>query len=504
MKKANLHQNLPKDWEGREALRDKGQFWTPSWLAKAMVAYVAKDTNLVFDPATGRGAFFEALRSLELPQIQYFGTDVDEDVLQDPVYNHQSCCVEKRDFIKIPPLKKFKAIVGNPPYIRHHRIDKETKETLKRLATSVLGFPIDGRAGYHIYFLIQALNLLELNGRLAFVMPADTCEGTFAKDLWQWITTHYCLECAITFDKQATPFPQVDTNAVVIMIKNAKPERPLTWVKVLEPDKDELLSFVTSEFKQHAFTALEVEKRELSEALQTGLSRPKQHGAVSSYQLKDFAKVMRGIATGANEFFFLTTEQAKDLEIPSDYLKLAVGRTRDVLGSSFTTKDIEELEHKGRPTLLLSIASHTQIAKSVQSYLEKGEELKLPERALIKQRKPWYKMEQRKMPPLLFAYLGRRNSRFIKNEVGALPLTGFLCIYPLSMDVEHIHNLWQALNHPDTLENLKLVGKSYGSGAIKVEPRSLEKLAIPEHVVEKFGLIVKGKNTQVSLFENAA
>jgi adenine-specific DNA-methyltransferase len=497
MKKDNLI------WLEREKLRDKGQFWTPNWLAKAMVAYVAKDTNLVFDPATGRGAFFEALQSLELP-INYFGTDIDEEVLQDPIYNHPSCCVEKRDFIKDPPQKKFKAIIGNPPYIRHHRISKETKETLKRLATSVLGFPIDGRAGYHIYFLIQALHSLGPNGRLAFVMPADTCEGTFARDLWQWITTHYCLECAITFDKQATPFPQVDTNAMVFMIKNAKPEKAFTWVKVLEPSEDELLTFVKSEFAQRTFSTLEIETRELGEALQTGLSRPKQQGVVSSYQLKDFAKVMRGIATGANEFFFLTTEQARDLNISDDYLKLAVGRTRDVLGSSLTTKDIKELEHKGRPTLLLSIASHTQIAKTVQSYLKKGEELELPERSLIKQRKPWYKMEERKVPPLLFAYLGRRNSRFIKNEVGALPLTGFFCVYPFSENVDHIHNLWQALNHPDTLENLKLVGKSYGSGAIKVEPRSLERLAIPEHVIEKFGLAGKSKNLQGGLFENAA
>jgi adenine-specific DNA-methyltransferase len=98
----------------------------------------------------------------------------------------------------------------------------------------------------------------------------------------------------------------------------------------------------------------------------------------------------------------------------------------------------------------------------------------------------------------------RLDSRFIKNEVDTLPLTGLLYVYPFSDDAAHIHNLWQALNHPDTLENLKLVGKSYGSGAIKVESRSLEKLAIPEHVVEKFGLIGKSKNTQMGLFENAA
>jgi adenine-specific DNA-methyltransferase len=379
-----------------------------------------------------------------------------------------------------------------------------TKETLKKLTTSILGFNIDGRAGYHIYFLIQALNLLENNGRLAFIMPADTCEGISAEKLWQWITTYYCLECVITFDKQATPFPNIDTNAVVFMIKKAKPNENFIWVKTLEPIENELLTLVKSDFKQVGLSHLEISKRDLAEGLQTGLSRPKQLEPTSKYQLKDFAKVMRGIATGANEFFFLTNEQAKNFGIPKDYLKLAIGRTRDVVNGVLTQKDIQELQTKGRPTKLLSVNGHEHFPKSVQEYLAKGEELKLPERSLIKQRKPWYKTEERKIPPLLFAYLGRRNSRFIKNEVGALPLTGFLCVYLLDEDAQHIHNLWQALNHPDTLENLKLVGKSYGSGAIKVEPRSLERLAIPEHVIEKFGLVKKSKNTQMGLFDNAA
>jgi adenine-specific DNA-methyltransferase len=424
--------------------------------------------------------------------------------LRNPIYSHESCQVEARDFIENPPQKKFRAIVGNPPYIRHHRMTQATKETLKKLTTSILGFNIDGRAGYHIYFLIQALNLLENNGRLAFIMPADTCEGISAEKLWQWITKHYCLECVITFDKWATPFPNIDTNALVFMIKKAKPNEKFMWVKTLEPIENELLTLVKSDFKQVGLSHLEISKRDLAEGLQTGLSRPKQLEPTSKYQLKDFAKVMRGIATGANEFFFLTNEQAKNFGIPKDYLKLAIGRTRDVVNGVLTQKDIQELQTKGRPTKLLSVNGHEHFPKSVQEYLAKGEELKLPERSLIKQRKPWYKTEERKIPPLLFAYLGRRNSRFIKNEVGALPLTGFLCVYLLDEDAQHIHNLWQALNHPDTLENLKLVGKSYGSGAIKVEPRSLERLAIPEHVIEKFGLVKKSKNTQMGLFDNAA
>jgi len=145
-------------------------------------------------------------------------------------------------------------------------------------------------------------------------------------------------------------------------------------------------------------------------------------------------------------------------------------------------KKNKKLQENNRPTILLSINSNDNIPESVANYLQEGEKLGLPNRPLIKQRKLWYKTEYREVPPILFAYLGRRNSRFIKNEAGVVPLTSFLCIYPIYDDEIYIVNLWQELNDPETIQNLSLVGKSYGSGAIKVEPRNLDKVPIPEPV----------------------
>ncbi|MCC6543185.1 MAG: N-6 DNA methylase [Nitrospirae bacterium] len=502
MGKVKAHQNIPTQWQEREKLRDKGQFWTPGWVADAMVSYVAESTELVFDPATGRGAFFDALLRLNKPHIKYFGTDTDGEVLQDDIYMNSSCDVELRDFIKNPPHGKFKAIVANPPYIRHHRIDQNTKLILKKLCARITGFLIDGRAGYHIYFLIQALNLLEPNGRLAFIMPADTCEGTFAAKLWDWITEKYCLECVITFNEEATPFPNVDTNAIIFLIKNSMPQKSIYWVRAKEAYSCDLLHFVTSNFKENKYASIDVCKRQLKESINTGLSRPEQNLNSYKYHLNDFANVMRGIATGANDYFFLTRQRAVELNIPDNYLKVAVGRTKDASDDILTTENIKQIEGNNRPTLLLSIAGHGILHESIAKYLKVGEGLGLPARPLIKQRRPWYKMEKREIPPLLFAYLGRRNTRFIKNEAGVLPLTGFLCVYPLHKDDTYISNLWQALNHPDTLKNLQLVGKSYGSGAIKVEPRNLGKLPIPDTIVKQFELVrgYKTPNEQLGLF----
>ncbi|NJM54029.1 MAG: hypothetical protein HC846_11975 [Blastocatellia bacterium] len=68
-------------------------------------------------------------------------------------------------------------------------------------------------------------------------------------------------------------------------------------------------------------------------------------------------------------------------------------------------------------------------------------------------------------------------------------MTSFLCVYPKKENKEFIENLWQVLRHPETLSNLSLIGKSYGSGAIKVEPRSLEKLPLSKKLLIKYNLI---------------
>ena len=58
-------QPLPTNWTGREELREKGQFWTPHWLAKIMAAWVTeRQPDTLFDPAVGPGTFFSAARTV--------------------------------------------------------------------------------------------------------------------------------------------------------------------------------------------------------------------------------------------------------------------------------------------------------------------------------------------------------------------------------------------------------------------------------------------------------
>lgn len=495
-----LHQALPSSGAQRESLRQKGQFWTPDWVAEAMVGYViGGNARTVFDPAVGAGAFFHAAKNVADKlgrNLELAGTEIDPAVLQHALSSGLSAQdiaeVQIRDFVLQPPVGSFEAIVANPPYIRHHRLSPEVKSDLKRLSCGLLGTALDGRAGYHVYFLLRALQLLSIHGRLAFIMPADTCEGVFADKLWSWITSHYRLEAVVTFAAEATPFPKVDTNAVVFLIKNAPPVEHFQWARCHEPHTPDLSAWVLSWFEDEPSGGISVCKRLLSEGLRTGLSRPPSTNEQTGPTLGDYARVLRGIATGANDFFFMTAAKAAAHQIPEEFLLRAIGRTRDVNGGQINRSDVEALDKAGRPTFLLSLDGRPRehLPPPLQTYLDLGEAQQIHQRILIATRRPWYRMEVRSVPPILFAYLGRRSARFILNRADVTPLTGFLCIYPRAHNEPFIGQLWEVLNHPATVANLVLVGKSYGDGAVKVEPRALERLPLPLNVVAEAGLMV--------------
>ena len=181
----------------------------------------------------------------------------------------------------------------------------------------------------------------------------------------------------------------------------------------------------------------------------------------------------------------MTRQQASALHLPEEFLVPAIGRTRDVPGDTVTDELLRQLDNQGRPTLLFCPDGRPlqDFPQPVRAYLQSGQERGLSKKTLIATRNPWYKMEFRTPPPLLFSYLGRRNTRFIRNLAGVVPLTCLLCVYPHRTDQPSVDALWQVLRHRDTVANLALVGKSYGGGAIKVEPRALERLPIPGSVL---------------------
>ena len=279
-------QSLPTNWIGREALREKGQFWTPHWLAKIMAAWVTeRQPATLFDPAVGPGTFFSAARAVGYAG-PFDGFELHETAFADGeklgLTRNDFNRIEIADFMSSRVARTFPAIISNPPYIRHHRLGEQRKTELRIIAERVLGFPLDGRVGLHVYFLLKCLELLSPSGRLAFLLPADVCEGISSRALWNRLCERYRLEAILTFDESAAPFPKLDTNAMVFLMSHSAPSHCFKWLRVKERDVESVLhSLLDAKNGEDAGKAVDLSGTRTSRSLDHGAFTPSSPGRIT-------------------------------------------------------------------------------------------------------------------------------------------------------------------------------------------------------------------------------
>jgi hypothetical protein len=196
--------------------------------------------------------------------------------------------------------------------------------------------------------------------------------------------------------------------------------------------------------------------------------------------LKALAKVVRGIATGANEFFALPASLVHQQAL-EPFVVRTLQRNREVQATVLEEADWQTLADEGKRVWLLylngeDIHGHPQLT----AYLAEGEAQGYHRRSLVRTRRKWYMMEQRAVPPIFFTILTRGNPRFILNRAGVRPLNMFSLIYPNRqvLQADAIEILWALLNSSFSLSRLHSVSRTYGGNTLKVEPRELDNLPV--------------------------
>lgn len=137
-----------------------GQFATPNALAVDIARYVAsligaRGRGIRFaDPSIGSGSFFSAALAVFGPKRLESAVGVELDAaFADAARNLWADAgleVVHGDFTRMvgngscPTAPNL--ILANPPYVRHHHMDREDKKRLQRLALKMTGVEVNGLA----------------------------------------------------------------------------------------------------------------------------------------------------------------------------------------------------------------------------------------------------------------------------------------------------------------------------------------------------------------------
>jgi len=227
-------------------------------------------------------------------------------------------------------------------------------------------------------------------------------------------------------------------------------------------------------------------------------------------RLGDLFTIHRGIATGANSFFVLPERKAQALGLPEQMLTPILPSPR-YLDMDEIVGDSDGIPKIPRRLMLIDCRLPEEDVKrefpKLWAYLQEGASAGVSQRYLCRHREPWYVQEHRPAAPFLCTYMGRYKPdktvfRFVLNDSKATAANVYLLLYPkpplaraISRNKSKMRAVWKALCSIDT-ERLTGVGRVYGGGLHKLEPKELA--AAPADAVLK--VVPEAEPSQTMLF----
>jgi len=510
------------------ARRPLGQFWTPWPIAELMARWAIRSpSDRVLDPGFGSGVLLMAAAERLRTTGYLAGTEISPvlflvalaNLLLTPARNlklnlrcedfilphcaatqavgEQTSSYTGRNVqLSLPGMDRmpeapfkgpFDVVVCNPPYTRHHHLPDDYKARWGEAVRDSFGVSFSRLTSLFAYFLIQSWRLLSTTGKMAFITPAAMFETFYSRQVKRFLRSQLRPRAIITFDESLSVFQGVDTAACVTLLDGPRAETRshLIHIEVHRwPGADAVLDALSAaRDSEHRWGRMwRIPLTELKPGSKwTVLARATRGVRAGLVPLSTIARIMRGIATGANAFFVLDDGAVARWDLPKRLLRPVLTRNREAPGYVFTYADFQRLGRQGKPRWLLYLARPVRPGTPEERYVQHGVFLALHRRKLVNTRSPWYTMEKRDPAPIYYTYLSRRNSRFILNKANVLALNVFLCIYPereIAEDATLLNALLAFLNSPATRQGLRLVGRCYGGDTVKVEPRELDNLPV--------------------------
>ena len=439
------------------------QFFTPEKIAEFMCHWVlqGKPKSRVLEPAYGLGIFSRVLtRNLSLPIDAY---EIDDLIYKSAV---PACPtgvnLRNEDYFMCDWKAKYDAIVCNPPYLKFHDYDNATyiPDVNCHLGTKLNGF-----TNLYTLFLLKSIAQLQEGGRLAYIIPSEFLNSDYGVEVKHALIRSNSLLHIIVVDFTECAFDDALTTACIILCEKNSSSNVVRFSLVNNVER------LNACFEKY----LEYDTKDLDANVKWKVYY--EGGNSGKYNhlvpFSKFAKVSRGIATGANEYFTFKPSRANEYNIPEDSLMPCICKAIDASRTFFTKNEFVRLLNEDKTTYLFN-GSAALKNTNVLRYIHLGEELEINKRYLTASRSPWYAIENRPPAPIWVSVFNRSGLRFIRNEANIYNLTTFHCVYPKDSGVD-VDVLFAYLITEVAKEIFLDNSRQYGNGLVKFEPNDLNK-----------------------------
>lgn len=482
--------------EADRALLEKrklGAYYTPERLSQILSNWAVRSAaDTVLEPSFGGCGFLAAARDAllangaALPTRQIFGCDIDPvaftylaSVFGSPVDTRGFVL---RDFLDCHAIDEwpdsFSVILGNPPYIPHHRIGRDRVRVLAAKKQGIAG--VGGRSSLWAYFLSHAVAHLKVGGRMAWVLPGAFLQADYAQPIRRYLGEYFDRSVAILVRERLFITEGTDEETVILLAEGHRANARPGSVEVGEADTLDELETLMASWKTGGWAGITggFSPASLSMSADVLLAHADLEARGAAVTFGSVAKVQIGLVTGDNSFFVLGQDRIDELGIPTAECLPVLSKFRAVPGLELTQADLDGYAGSGGRTHLIS-SRHLSPTSPVWAYLATFSEARRAEVSTFRKRPVWSETCDDKTPDAFFPVMHHTGPRLVLNPLG-YQCTNTIHRVFFSSQLTTSKRQLIALSMLTTFSQIsaELCGRRYGSGVLKHEPRDAERLLL--------------------------
>ncbi|WP_030200871.1 N-6 DNA methylase [Terrabacter tumescens] len=470
----------------QELRKARGAFFTPDELCRYVVDWAIRDgSEDVLEPSCGEAAFLvAAAKRLDQLQVAEGGRLAGVELHAGSSAHAASLVraagrraeITTADFFTVQPEPSFSAVVGNPPYVRYQDFAGEARALSQRAALAA-GVPLTGLASSWAAFTVHSALFLRPGGRLGLVLPAELLTVNYAAPVRRFLLERFARVRLVLFTERV--FPEVQEE-VVLLLAEGYGQSPSGVCELHQVHNAESLARgmgVAHRWTPKPSSGKWTASMLSAEALKAFTSTTEDGDEFTT--LEAWGDTTLGMVTGNNKYFTLTPARAKELRLPPrELLPISPPGSRHLRSLTFSGADWSRLGRDGAPTLLFRPAGKPSAAAA--AYIAQGEVADVSSAYKCRVRKPWWRVPLVQPADLFLTYMNADAPRLCDNMRSAFHLNSVHGVYLK----DEVRSLGKALLPLASLSSATLVGgetvgRAYGGGMLKLEPREADRLPLP-------------------------
>jgi adenine-specific DNA methylase len=477
---------LTKAIDSAEQRKARGAFFTPKEITQFICDWAIRDEDdRIFEPSAGDAEFLvSAVERL----WQLGDTALPPSVSGVEIHPHSARTARRRiaeaggepsiveaDFFLVEPDASQTAVIGNPPFIRYQDFAGESRARALTAAMKA-GVPLTPLSSSWAAFVVHSAMFLSPGGRMGLVLPAELLSVNYAAPVRRFLFERFRDIDLVLFDEQVFPSAEADvllllvdgfelgpaSHASVHRTRNATTlgpfeATPSTWAPTDPSGK------WTGLMVNSGASDLMADLRSLGHFV----------------NLENWGDTTLGMVTGNNNFFALSPLEVRELELPRrDVMPLSPPGSAHLRGLELSIEQLTTLGTHGKQTWLFRPSDNPSDA--ALAYIQAGQQAGVNQAYKCRVRTPWYRVPLVKPADLLLTCMNADTPRLTTNTARVRHLNSVHGVYV----EESLRSLASELlplasMNSATMLSAEIVGRTYGGGILKLEPREADTWSVP-------------------------